>query len=500
MNSILKRWYQLPKSELTKDQIITIKKNLTIGTGINHITKKPNPCIEAYLDEKEEIFVPKYYGLKHFGSPKINEQLQYMKFTTENDTKKMKNYVGVLRNSLGQQDAFDKCMQTLKERGSAYLCLPPGEGKTTVALKILSEIGCKTLVFVHQKFLLNQWIDRTKKYLPDVNIGLLHQKKIDVKEKQIVVTTIQSTLSQNYNCLDEFGMVVFDEAHHVSANYFSKVLQLTSSCYTLALSGTPERKDNAHQLLESWIGPISFRKEKVFPEKCFYHRIPTSYIGKSHFLKVSGTKRLFNNEKMITELCDNEERKNFILKELKSFMEKFPLRRILFIVDRVSSSLWFANQLSFSKDEIVAKELAKKFSPFHAGTNPVERERILAESQVIFATSDIFSEGIDCDSLSVLMLGSPICNLKQLLFRIIRANSKEDPIVVDFIDQMSPFLEWSYARQRYLRKNNFRSLYSSSSEKTTNDSFSEDEETEITSKKKQKREQTNNMSTLKSFF
>jgi superfamily II DNA or RNA helicase len=465
-STILNRWYQIPKNILTKEKRDEISQDLIFKTGKNYVTGRDNPSIFAFKETSSHILVPKYYGLKKFGKPETNEQIQYLSFTSENCKKKMKNFAGDLRKELGQNDAFDICMKSLNDSGSAYLCLPPGEGKTTVALKILSEICVKTLVFVHKKPLMDQWMERIKKFLPDVNIGILHQNKIDVKDKQIVITTIQSTLSQKYECLNQFGMIIFDEAHHVSANYFSKILNSVCSFYMLALTGTPERKDNAHLLLEAWIGPISFQKTKVFPQKCYYHRIVTKYVGKIHFIgNNSKGKNIYNNEKMITELCSDTERNEFVLQELKSFLVKFPERRILFIVDRTEKGvLWFANKMSFSEDIEKTKELKKKFSAFYGETKAEERERILKESQVIFATSDIFSEGIDCDTLSVLFLVSPIANLSQLLFRVIRANSKENPIVIDFVDHMKPFLQWSYSRQKYLKKNNFQSLYNSNKE------------------------------------
>ena len=55
--------------------------------------------------------------------------------------------------------------------GGGLLEIPCGRGKTVMALKILAELGVKTLVIVHKGFLLNQWIERIEQFLPGAKVG-----------------------------------------------------------------------------------------------------------------------------------------------------------------------------------------------------------------------------------------------------------------------------------------------------------------------------------------
>ena len=83
----------------------------------------------------------------------------------------------------------------------------------------------KTLIIVHKTFLLNQWIERIEQFT-DAKIGIIQQNKIDVEDKDIVVGMLQSIAKDKYDSdiFQDFGMVIFDEAHHAPSEYFSKAL------------------------------------------------------------------------------------------------------------------------------------------------------------------------------------------------------------------------------------------------------------------------------------
>jgi len=83
---------------------------------------------------------------------------------------------------------------------------------TVLAIKMACELGLKTLVIVHKTFLQNQWRERIMQFT-NARIGIIRQKKTDVKDKDIVVGMLQSIAMINYNSeiFKDFGTVIIDE-------------------------------------------------------------------------------------------------------------------------------------------------------------------------------------------------------------------------------------------------------------------------------------------------
>lgn len=83
---------------------------------------------------------------------------------------------------------------------------------TVMALYYGSYLKGRMLVVTHKSFLTDQWIERAKQYT-NAKIGLLRRDKIPDDDCEIVVTTIQSLCSRNYdkNILKRFKLVVYDE-------------------------------------------------------------------------------------------------------------------------------------------------------------------------------------------------------------------------------------------------------------------------------------------------
>ena len=90
--------------------------------------------------------------------------------------------------------------------------------------------------------LLNQWKEEQNNLL--TSIGIIRQNKIDIDGKDIVIGMLQSISKEKYDedLFNDFGLVIFDEAHHAPSRYFSRSLPIIASKKTLALSATPNRQ------------------------------------------------------------------------------------------------------------------------------------------------------------------------------------------------------------------------------------------------------------------
>ena len=109
--------------------------------------------------------------------------------------------------------------------GGGIISLKCGGGKTVLALHIISMLKKKTIVVVHKDFLMTQWRDRIKQFLPNARIGKIQQNTIDIEDKDIVLSMVQSLSMKEYSedTFDSFGLAVFDECHHLGAEVFQNL-------------------------------------------------------------------------------------------------------------------------------------------------------------------------------------------------------------------------------------------------------------------------------------
>ncbi len=138
------------------------------------------------------------------------------------------------------------------------LCAPPGIGKTVIATRLIAARGRSTLVLVHRKPLLEQWVKRVREFL-DLEadaigtIGGGHGKptgKVDVAMVQSLAR--HKTLDQ---LLAGYGHIVVDECHHVPAVTTERILQAAPARYVTGLTTTPTRRDGHHPIITMQCGP-----------------------------------------------------------------------------------------------------------------------------------------------------------------------------------------------------------------------------------------------------
>jgi superfamily II DNA or RNA helicase len=129
---------------------------------------------------------------------------------------------------------------------------PPGSGKTIIGLAIVARKQQPTLIIVHRKQILNQWIERIQSFLgiPKHRIGIIEAGKCDLGE-EITVAMIQSLQSTGLpdNIYKSFGIIIVDECHHIPAKTFSEVINKYHSYFLYGLTATPIRKNKDEKLI-----------------------------------------------------------------------------------------------------------------------------------------------------------------------------------------------------------------------------------------------------------
>jgi superfamily II DNA or RNA helicase len=136
------------------------------------------------------------------------------------------------------------------------IIMPSGTGKTEVALSIMAETGVSTLVVAPVRDLMYQWHRRILRGLT-YDAGIVGDNLWNVKP--VTVTTYDSATIHMGELGGRFGLVVFDEAHHLPGRRRREAAILSAAPMRLGLTATPERADGLHVELDTLIGPVIYR-------------------------------------------------------------------------------------------------------------------------------------------------------------------------------------------------------------------------------------------------
>jgi superfamily II DNA or RNA helicase len=135
--------------------------------------------------------------------------------------------------------------------------LPTGTGKSYLAEMCIVATQRPALIVVPTIDLLAQWHRRLSACF-DTPIGMLGGGSHELE--QITISTYASAYLHVERYGDRFGLVVFDEVHHLPAESYQSIAQGMLAPFRLGLSATPERADDAHDLLGELVGPVLYRK------------------------------------------------------------------------------------------------------------------------------------------------------------------------------------------------------------------------------------------------
>jgi superfamily II DNA or RNA helicase len=142
--------------------------------------------------------------------------------------------------------------------GRGVVVLPTGTGKTFLAVLAIQKAGRPALVVTPTIDLLNQWYAELLVAFGGT-VGLIGGGHYDIQS--LTVTTYDSAYIHLDRWGARFGLLVFDECHHLPGPTYLTAAVGSLAPYRLGLTATPERADGQEQLLESLIGPVVYRRE-----------------------------------------------------------------------------------------------------------------------------------------------------------------------------------------------------------------------------------------------
>ena len=333
-------------------------------------------------------------------------------------------------------------------------------GKTVTAASLIARRKVNTLILVHSKALLTQWHERLSEFL-DIDYKEPEPVKKRGRRKAFSpIGCLDSTTNTVHGVIDialmqscfedgevksfvqDYGMVIVDECHHVSSITFEKVLKSVKAQYVHGLTATPIRKDGQQPIIFMQCGPIRFSadsKSQIQKQSFRRYLIPrfTSYRS------ITDDKQSF--PALQKSLAADEVRNSLIVDDVRKTLEsgRTPIvltgikQHVDLLAERLKS---YANNVIQLTGTCTAKE--KREALQRLQKIPTD------EPLVIVATGQYVGEGFDYPRLDTLFLALPISwkgRLEQYAGRLHRENDgKKDVRIYDYIDIHEPVCDNMY--------------------------------------------------------
>ena len=355
-------------------------------------------------------------------------------------------FTGALRPS--QEPAI----AALLPHDTGVLAATTAFGKTVLAIRMMAERGLNTLILVHRRQLMDQWIERLTAFssLPRDAIGMIGGGRRKPKG-QVDVALIQSLVRKGEvdDVVGNYGHLVVDECHHLSAVSFEMVARRSKARYVLGLSATVTRKDGHHPIIVMQCGPVRHRVDarSEAAKRPFDHvvRIRDTSFQLQATLNASSP----SIQDVFKAMVVDEARNGLIFDDVLHALEAG--RSPVVITERTAHLEILAKRLErFARHVIVLRggqsEKQRSDIAAHLAAIPQTEER------VIVATGRYLGEGFDDSRLDTLFLTMPIAwkgTLAQYAGRLHRLHdAKREVIIYDYVDMSVPVLARMAAKRR----------------------------------------------------
>ncbi len=353
-------------------------------------------------------------------------------------------FIGHLRRT--QQEAAER----LSEHDEGVFCAPTAFGKTVVAAWLIGSRKVSTLVLVHRQHLLDQWHERLTMFLDRSiqPIGRFGGGRADLS-RRVDIAMVQSLYHQGAvkDFVTEYGQVIVDECHHISAFTFERVMRQVRAKYIVGLTATPTRKDGHHPIVYMQCGPmrVNITTRTMVKATSFEHKVIFRY---TEFRLPSGLSDVTVQQvyaALVSDFARNEMIASDLLKVLAAG------RSPLLLTGRKEHLDVFAAKLRSATDHVFVLK---------GGMSKKERRTIAEilsavpddEPRVIVATGSYIGEGFDDARLDTLFLAMPISwkgTLQQYVGRLHREHDNKRVVqVYDYVDANVPMLARMYQRRR----------------------------------------------------
>ncbi len=347
----------------------------------------------------------------------------------------------------------DKAVKDMLKHRYGMLEAATGAGKTVIGTALAAERKVKTLIIVHNKELLDQWVEAFGKFtgISEDSIGIIAGGKCTLKDITVgIINTVQKKASE---IKKEFGFVIYDEAHRTVGTTWVRTINTLQPKFHVGLSATPYRSDKLTEALFHIVGPILHKVDRKHLEQTGAILVPKIVRKNTKFFYK------FRNDyaAMLSALTQNNARN---IQIGLSIIEDFKRNKepIMVVSDRVTHCevlRYLIDEEAGIRAVVLSGRLSKEY-----------RKQAIQDLRdgyydVLVATVSLLGEGFDAPALNAVFLTTPIKfagRTLQTIGRILRpSKTGVKPRVYDFRDVLIPTLRNSgFARDAVYRKHKWK--------------------------------------------
>ena len=342
--------------------------------------------------------------------------------------------------------------QAMLAQDMGVLAATTAFGKTVVAAWLIAQRGANTLVLVHRRQLQLQWVERLSAFLGMSaraigRIGGGRKKPTGLLDVAVIQSLVRNGVVDDL--VGNYGHLVVDECHHLSARSFELVARQAKAKFVTGLSATVARKDGHHPIIFMQCGPVRYRgntKQQAAAHP-FEHKVivrPTDFRP----LRPANPNVRQQFQELHAELITDKERNRLVHQDVIQTLREG--RSPLVLTERNEHLESLAKQLGPEVRHLVVLRGGMRKKELDA--LPARLAAIPAgETRVILATGRYVGEGFDDARLDTLFLTLPISwhgTIAQYVGRLHRLyDGKREVRVYDYADLNVPMLARMFDRR-----------------------------------------------------
>jgi superfamily II DNA or RNA helicase len=345
-----------------------------------------------------------------------------------------------------------------KAGGRGVVVLPTGAGKSHLAVLAIADRRRSTLVVVPTLDLVRQWYDLLRTSF-GTEVGIVGGGSHELRE--LTVTTYDSAYLHMQYFGARFGLVVFDECHHLPSETYQLAAELCLAPFRLGLSATPERPDGREAVLDRLIGPVVYRKDIVELSGAYLADYDTVRIAVeltpeeraeyaeerklyTDFLRAQGIR--MGGPSGWSDFVQRAARSSSGRRAFQAYLRQRELSLAasgkLHAVERLLDQHQNEQVLIFTQDNATAYAVSRRFliPVITHQTKVKERSEILERfsnrDYAAIATSKVLNEGVDVPDASVAIVISGSGSVRehvQRLGRILRRRGDKHAILYELV-------------------------------------------------------------------
>lgn len=341
----------------------------------------------------------------------------------------------------------EMAVSAILRHDTGILCAPTAFGKTVTAAAVIARRGVNTLVLVHRTELLKQWQERLQAFLGAGKgvIGTIGGGKAKPTGKiDIAVMQSLSRRGETSELVENYGQVIVDECHHISAFSFEAILKRARAKYVLGLTATPIRRDGRQPIIFMQCGPIRHTAAKPAGAPQTLEVIPRFLAARIDLAADAAIQDVFR------QVASDTSRTATIADEIAEAFTQG--HKVLVLTERTEHL------------DAIGAALGDRIQPLftlHGRMSKKQRAALISEldalpadaPRVLLSTGKLVGEGFDHPPLDTLVLAMPISwkgTLQQYAGRLHREHADKTRVrIIDFVDAGHPALLRMWERRRH---------------------------------------------------